>query len=144
VSNGPIPEKLGAIPLSILRRLQRPEDFTRGPITREEWEWLVAGDWHCDGSSNSLDDIEGVRIGRSGVDYADANLPANRHDFWYALGRVFKLGAAFRAAADADYRDQCKQRVGAALIGVNAWKGRRRAEARWLVLRVAGRRAFRS
>jgi hypothetical protein len=129
-------------PASIRRRLYSPAAFTLGPITREEWEWLVGLGWISDGSSRSLDNIEGIRIGRSGTDYADAPYPANRHDFWYELGRLFRLGSAFKLAADRDYRDCCIVSLRLNLVGLNMRKGVARAHVRYYALRAFGRGAW--
>jgi hypothetical protein len=107
-----------------------------GRIQRDEWDYLVAGGWTNDGSSCSLDSIFGVRIGITSTDYdAAAHLPANRHDFFYELGRACRLADEYKAAADADYRDGCAARVSLTLIGWRRSVGVSRARWRWLALR---------
>jgi hypothetical protein len=49
----------------------------------------------------------GVRIGKTSNNWMDCYLPANHHDWMYRLGRKFKLGPAWRLAADIVYRDGC-------------------------------------
>lgn len=134
--------------LQVLCRIASgPTGWTLGPIRLQEWHWLVVQGWESDGSSCSLDDIEGVRIGRSGAAFADADLPANRHDFFYALGRLLlqrhRDSAAFRKAADAGYRDDCARCVAAALIGWRVTAGALRARARYVALRLFGHGAWR-
>jgi hypothetical protein len=128
--------QIATLPAEIRRRISSPEYFTVGEIGLEAWEWLTAAGWVSDGSSASRDDIMGVRIGASGMHPRLRFLPANRHDFFYALGRLFRLGAAFRLAADRDYRDRCIERVERALIGWRAWEGKRRARFRYAGLRA--------
>jgi hypothetical protein len=128
---------LGA-PIEVVRRLSSPAKFTDGVIGLDAWRWLRALGWLSDGSSKSLDNIMGVRIGVSGGEYVSANLPANRHDFFYELGRLFNLGPAFRDAADWDYYTRCEQAVRFALVGWRVPVGKARAWLRWKALRACG------
>jgi hypothetical protein len=111
------------------------------PPTLEEWEAEIAAGWPGpDGSTSSLDDVEGVRIGISSPDFMWALLPANLHDWRYRLSRrCGGLPKAWRQAADAAYRDGCAQRVRETLIGWRVWAGARRAEVRYVGLRWFGR-----
>lgn len=127
-----------SIPSEIRWRLSSPNRFTSGPIGPDAFDWLVTRGWASDGSSASLDDIMGVRIGASGNRYDDAHLPANRHDCFYELGRLFRLSPPFRAAADADYRDRCIEAVNSHLIGWRQHAGVARAHARYRTLRAFG------
>lgn len=128
----------GSIPSEIRWRLSSPNRFTSGPIGPDAFDWLVTRGWASDGSSASLDDIMGVRIGASGNRYEDAVLPANRHDCFYELGRLFRLSPPFRAAADADYRDRCIEAVNLHLVGWRQHAGVARAHARYRTLRAFG------
>lgn len=119
------------------------EEFLAQP-TREEWYAELEAGWRGpDGSSCSLDDVLGVRIGITSRLWRYATLPANLHDWRYHLGRKHGLPSSYRAAADAEYRDGCAARVADALIGWRVRAGAARAYARWLVLRALGWRAWR-
>jgi hypothetical protein len=120
------------------------EDFLEIP-TEEEWqrEIDVHGWTGPDGSSSSTDDIEGIRIGVTSPSYEFATLPANLHDWRYQLARRLRLPAPWRRAADAGYRDGCLACV-AILIGFSGRVARRRARARYWILRAAGWRAWRT
>ncbi len=114
------------------------------PPTWTEWEAELRDGWTGpDGSSNSLDDIEGVRIGITSRAHKYSKLAANQHDWLYRLGRKHLLGREFRKAADAMYRDMCLKHV-SILVGWNGWKARRRCSIRYGVLRVLGWKAWRS
>ena len=107
--------------------------------TRDEWEAELNLGWAGpDGSSSSLDDIEGVRIGITSRDYRHVDLPANRHDFYYRLGRKHQLGLEYRKAADVYYRDACIARVASTLIGWRVKVGKARAWMRYVALRAFG------
>lgn len=114
------------------------------PPAREAWEAELAAGWSGpDGSSSSLDDIEGVRIGITSTSHEHHALPANRHDWRYHLGRTRMLPPEFRAAADREYRDGCAERVRSTLIGWRVKAGEARAHARFYALRLFGGRAWR-
>jgi hypothetical protein len=129
-------------PASIRARVANPRLFTPGPITEAEWYWLVSLGWWSDGSSRSLDTIEGIRIGRSGAAYADAYLPANRHDFFYELGRIFGLDDRFKAEADEDYCRGCLVSLRLNRSGWRLRRGEARVWFRRLALRIGGRHAW--
>jgi hypothetical protein len=116
--------------------------------TAGEWQAEVESGWPpCDGSSCSLDDIEGIRIGRSGTEYAPW-LPANRHDYDYrVIRRLVALRwideatrSAMQAAADEKHLGGLLERV-SVLIGWNGFKARARAHVRYHVLRLVGWRS---
>jgi hypothetical protein len=126
---------------------------TRPPITLEKFlsaptltEWQREIDEHgwCgpDGSSCSLDDVQGIRIGITSPSYKHNGLPANRHDWHYQLGRRFKLPERFRVAADVAYRDGCSEMT-AHLIGLSGWLARIQCRARYFILRHFGMGAWR-
>lgn len=93
-----------------------------------------------DGSSASLDDIEGIRIGISGPEYRP-RLPANLHDFRYWWSRNHEMVPWTRQEADAEYRDGCLRCV-SILVGFSGWKARKRCWARYWGLRAFGRAAW--
>jgi hypothetical protein len=114
--------------------------------TRAAWMAELLDGWlGPDGSSWSTDTIMGVRIGITSLDYEHVDLPANRHDWYYRLGRKLRLPESYRAAADAVYRDLCIERCKAELTGVRramfplAWS---RAWTRYAALRVGARYAW--
>jgi hypothetical protein len=116
-------------------------EFLRPP-SLEEWNATLSLGWSGpDGSSSSLDDIEGIRIGITSTSYDHAHLPANWHDWLYMLGRTHRLPQNYRAAADALYCDRCLDQV-AILIGWNGWKARTRCYIRYRALRLFGRHAW--
>jgi hypothetical protein len=83
----------------------------------------------------STDTIMLVRIGITSPSYDYVDLPANRHDWLYRLGRRYKLPESWRRAADAKYRDLCIARCRDVL---GAWN-----PAYWVaVTRCHGRYAF--
>lgn len=132
----------------VLHRLKpRPasvEDFLARP-TESEWAAELLAGWNGpDGSSNSLDDVEGIRIGITSRSWAHCDLAANRHDWYYQLGRRWRLGPEFRKAADAWYRDRCIEITDAALIGWRVHKARARAWLRYWALRAFGDHAWES
>lgn len=120
------------------------EEFL-APPTLEAWcrELELHGWAGPDGSSCSLDDIMGVRIGITSRSWEHARLPANEHDWRYQLGRRHGLPESYRKAADQGYRDGCAHRVRAALIGWRVPVGAARAWARYVGLRLFGRLAWR-
>lgn len=126
----------------MLARPASVEDFLRCP-TAEEWAEALAHGWAGpDGSTASTDLIFGVRIGVTSPDYAYAGLPANRHDWWYLLGRTFELPEEYRAAADCGYRDLCIARLRAHLEGPVLALGIARCHARYVALRLGARYAW--
>ena len=94
----------------------------------------------------STDKIMGVRIGLTGPEHEYVDLPANRHDWYYRLGRRFNLPASWRKAADAMYRDMCIYLCKLALTGWKRWSiypiAFVRAHARYAALRTAARFAW--
>lgn len=113
------------------------------PPSMAAWNRELAEGWAGpDGSSRSLDDVMGVRIGVTSRSFEHSGLPANRHDWRYRLGRRYRLPEAWRAAADAEYRDLCIERTDAALVGWRRHVARWRAWGRYYILRLAGRPAW--
>ena len=113
------------------------EAFLAAP-SADEWEAQLAMGWFgSDGSTAVSDFIGGVEIGRTSRDRADAELPANRHDWYYEMGRTHGLGWKFRRAADQSYRDMCLERVGH-LTGLKGLAARANVHGRYLALRVVG------
>jgi hypothetical protein len=96
-----------------------------------------------DGSSASLDDIEGIRIGISENPprWRKPALPASLHDYRYFCARTQKVIPWTRQEADAEYRDGCLRCV-SVLVGFSGWKARRRCWLRYYGLRIAGRAAY--
>jgi hypothetical protein len=120
--------------------------------TQQQWKrategWTIDGtDRRCekldpDGSSASLDDIMGIRIGISSNTYEDSFYPANKHDFIYWYARNHEGEWCKRIEGDADYRDGCRERV-SRLIGAAGWLARRICRGRYIGLRIAGRKAY--
>lgn len=131
------------LPAATTLRLSDPRLFTALPITVREWKAAIDWGWPGpDGSTASLDNIEGVVIGKTTRDPRWRHLPASRHDFFYELGRRFQLDSRYRKAADQDYRDTCIGILQEALVGLNQRLGVLRAHARYWGLRLFARRAF--
>lgn len=121
------------------------EDFVERP-SMAEWNAELRRGWSGpDGSSRSTDTIMGVRIGITSRSYRWVNLPANRHDWYYRLGRRWRLPESWRREADRRYRDLCLALVRLSLVG---WRAPlrplavARCHARYAVLRVAARFAW--
>ncbi len=113
------------------------DDFLRRP-TRSQWEAQLDRGWGgSDGSTAAPDVIAGVRIGATSRAHEDVDLPANRHDWYYELGRTYGLGWRFRLAADRAYRDMCLELV-KHLDGVAGVLARTDVQLRYAALRVAG------
>ena len=113
------------------------DDFLAAP-TEAEWQAQLAMGWFgSDGSTAVSDFIGGVEIGRTSREVTDADLPANRHDWYYEMGRTYGLGWKFRRAADQSYRDMCLERV-AHLQGLKGLAARANVHGRYLALRVVG------
>lgn len=95
----------------------------------------------------STDTICGVRIGVTSPEWvANVDLPANRHDWYYRLGRRYRLGPKYRLVADRAYRDMCLARCRAEL---SRWNPLRyvavgRCHARYAGLRAGAKFAFTS
>lgn len=119
------------------------EDFLRPPTHRQWLKALRSGWAGPDGSSCSFDLIQGVRIGKSSPSFRHAHYPANRHDWYYELGRRYGLPESYRRAADLDYRDSCKDALRAVLEGPSLWFGLLRCHLRYAALRLGGRSAWR-
>jgi hypothetical protein len=113
--------------------------------TRNRWQAEVGAGWRGpDGSSMSTDTICGVRIGVTSDRWEDCDLPANRHDWYYRLGRRYRLGKLYRVVADRAYRDMCLQFVRRDL---GHWNPLRyvavgRCHARYAGLRIGAAGAF--
>lgn len=116
--------------------------------TEAEWEAERDSGWPpCDGSSWSFDDVEGIRVGRTGPEYAP-QLPANHHDYDYrVIRRLVALHwideatrRAMQKAADGKHEGGLLEHVGI-LIGWSGFKARARAHWRYLVLRLVGWRS---
>lgn len=131
------------------------EEFLRRP-TREQWQAELDAGWAGpDGSSWSFDSFLGVQIGRTGWDFDElVDMAAGRHDWYYRLARRLRLPGAWRAGADAWYRDRLIAQVrehrvrlsptlpldavAALLTRAERWAG-----VRYLGLRLLGRPAWR-
>lgn len=106
--------------------------------------WLLATGWEgTDGSSSSFDDLQGVRIGRTGGQFN--RLPATCHDAGYELLRRFQPPGRVREALDAEYRDGCIRALRAKLVtGSLSYRvGVLQAWSRYFALRAFGWRAAR-
>ncbi len=128
------------------------EEFLRRP-TIEEWQEELEAGWKGpDGSSWSFDNVLGVLIGETGWGYHNCDLAANRHDWYYRLGRRLGLPGSWRKAADEWYRDRIIEQVDehhvlllpltVAITIVN--KAVRIATFRYWGLRLLGRSAWTS
>lgn len=129
----------------INRRPESLEEFIARPVYNA-WRAELADGWPGpDGSSQSTDTIMGVRIGRTSRLFRYVDLPANRHDWYYRLGRKWRLPEAWRRAADKVYRDLCLERCRAELVG---WKlalrpvAVARCHGRYAALRAGARFAW--
>lgn len=121
---------------------EKLERFLRLPTPVEWRREFKYFDWEGpDGSSCSLDDIEGIRIGTTSTNIADLRYPANLHDWRYQQGRRKRLSDVFRKVADQDYLDGCLGRT-FLLVGFSGWKARKRCWIRYFGLRVFGRFAW--
>ena len=113
--------------------------------TRNRWQAELGAGWFGpDGSSMSTDTICGVRIGVTSSEWMNVDLPANRHDWYYRLGRRYRLGPKYREVADRAYRDMCLACVRRSL---SRWNPLRyvavgRCHARYAGLRAGARYAF--
>jgi hypothetical protein len=122
------------------------EEFGLHVPTLEQWEAELASGWAgSDGSTASLDDIEGIRIGQSGREY-QPGLPANLHDYHYRVIRRLmahhEIDEMTRTElqATADHRHYAGLlRCVSVLIHFDGWIARRRAGVRYQVLRWRGR-----
>lgn len=118
-------------------RPQEIEAFLARP-TRSQWEAQLELGWGgSDGSTAASDTVGGVAIGVTSRRHADIDLPANRHDWYYELGRTFDLGGQFRKAADDAFRDMCLKRI----AHLSGWRGllaRSNVFGRYAILRFAG------
>ncbi|MCP3983085.1 MAG: hypothetical protein GY723_01775 [bacterium] len=118
-------------------RPQEIEAFLARP-TRSQWEAQLELGWGgSDGSTAASDRVGGVAIGATSREHADIDLPANRHDWYYELGRTFDLDGQFRKAADDAFRDMCLERI-AHLSGLRGLLARSNVIGRYAILRVAG------
>jgi hypothetical protein len=117
------------------------EEFLKIP-NQEEWQreqddhlWLGP-----DGSSSSLDDVQGIRIGISSPsfkrnhDEAGVIYPASLHDWRYQLGRRLRLPERYRKAADEGYRAGCRRKT-SHLIGFSGTIARWQCAFRYWMLR---------
>lgn len=114
--------------------------------TKEEWSAELRSGWGgSNGSSCSLDNIEGVVIGTSTHEYSP-QYPANWHDFLYrVIRRLYVIGKIsgderyyFQLAADQAHYAALLDSV-AHLVGINGWLARKRAVVRYYALRWAGK-----
>lgn len=118
--------------------------FLRRP-TWAEWEAELEAGWAgSDGSSMSTDTIMGVRIGTTSQSCHHVDLPGNRHDWYYRLGRRWRLPAAWRREADRAYRRMCVRACHDALGPGNPlfWVAWVRSWVRYFGLRVGARFAW--
>lgn len=138
--NGPASERLWWPDLD--------REFAEHTPTEDEWAAELESGWAgSNGSSVSLDDIEGVRIGLTSRAYRP-DLPANLHDYQYrvlrrllALRRIDETTRAEMQRA-ADRRHLCGlQHKLLVLVGFDGWKARRRARLRYTALRWFGKSA---
>lgn len=122
-----------------------PDQVAAHSPTREQWEAEVASGWPpSDGSTASLDDVEGIQIGVSGSAYRP-DLPANHHDYDCRVvrrllfsGQVdLRTARQMRAAADWKHYEALLRAV-SVLVGWSGWKARRRAYGRYVGLRLFG------
>lgn len=132
---------------SVLFTPRSPAELVARWPTETEWKAELESGWPgSNGSSASLDNIEGIRIGSTTTAYTP-DLPANLHDFHYRVLRRLRLvlsrktRRAMRRAADAEHLEGLLRDV-AILVGWNGWKARQRARVRWVVLRLFGWRAI--
>jgi hypothetical protein len=119
-------------------------EFLKRP-THKEWQRELDLGWRgSDGSSSSTDTIMGVRIGITSDSYEYVDLPGNRHDFYYRLGRRLRLSGEFRKAADKVYRDLCISTCLEELAWYRPffWIAFWRAWGRYIGLRVGARFAW--
>lgn len=112
-------------------------DFLAAP-TASEWHSQLDLGWRGpDGSTAAPDEIAGVRVGQTTNSHAASDLPANRHDWYYELGRTYGLGRHFRKAADAAFHEMCLERV-SHLGGVRGAMARADAHLRYTAVRMVG------
>ncbi len=123
---------------------QSIETFIARPRAGAWNQELRAGWAGPDGSSMSTDTIMGVRIGITSRSYKYVDLPANRHDWYYRLGRRYRLPSGYRAAADWSYCGLCIRRCRAELAWWSPlfWVAWVRSIARYIALRFAARFAW--
>lgn len=106
--------------------------------TAAEWHSQLELGWRGpDGSTAAPDEMGGVRVGQTTTSHEASDLPANRHDWYYELGRTYGLGRHFRKAADVAFRDMCLDRV-SHLGGVRGAMARADAHFRYAAVRVVG------
>lgn len=132
-------------------RLWWPETgaaFASGVPSAEQWHGERQSGWcGSNGSSASLDDIEGIEIGTTSREYRP-DLPANLHDYHYRVIRrlvsTHCIGEPTRGqmqrAADRRHRAELLRKL-TVLGGWSGWKARRRAQLRYRALRWFGRAA---
>lgn len=122
-------------------------DFAGHRPSESQWAAELASGWRgSDGSTLSLDQIEGIEIGRTGSEYLP-DLPANLHDFLYRVIRRLmahrlideQARARLQACADNRLHAGMLSRVHV-LIGLDGWVARRRAGVRFQAVRWRGRR----
>ena len=115
------------------------------PLERH-WAAELRSGWPGpDGSSCSLDNVEGIKIGETTREYRP-DLPANLHDFRYrVIRRLYKWGlitdaeaSELRLLADLEHYEKLMESV-SILVGWNGWKARQRVRARYYALRAFGR-----
>lgn len=121
------------------------EDFAEHRPRRDEWTAEVESGWPpSDGSTASLDDLEGIQIGIAGAAYRP-DLPANHHDYDCRVIRRLLFSGQVDLATARQMRQVADRkhyvnllRAVSVLVGWSGWKARRRAYVRYLGLRAFG------
>jgi len=120
-----------------------PEQLVAAMPSYRNWKAELQSGWPGpDGSTSSLDNIEGIQIGLTTTDYR-TDLPANLHDFRYRVIRRLWAGGVIdksmvqkmRAAADAEHLEKLLEAV-SVLVGWHGFKARIRARVRYRALRL--------
>ncbi len=123
VGRKPIPEGVEAF-------LARP--------TRSEWQAQLDLGWGgSDGSTGAPDRVGGVPIGATSRAHGDVDLPANRHDWYYEIGRTYRLDERFRKAADDAFLAMCLERI-RHVGGLRGFFARADLLGRYAILRTWG------
>lgn len=113
-------------------------DAFLAPPTRSEWQAQLDLGWGgSDGSTGARDHIGGVPIGSTSRALEDADLPANRHDWYYELGRSYDLGERFRKAADDAFLEMGLERI-RHVRGLRGFLARADLYGRYAILRTWG------
>lgn len=110
-------------------------DFLEPPSKQEWYTEIFEHGWGgSDGSSCSLDAIQGIVIGVTSPHHMYSNLPANLHDWRYQRIRRLGLTELHRKAADLGYYVDCLSAV-SHLTGARGWLARQQCRTRYWVLR---------